>query len=396
MNTRKNQAVIVAAKRTPIGRFLGAFADVPAAMLGVPPTRAILQDTGVEPWDVDELFFGNARQAGNGPNIARQVAWHAGLPDTVVASTINQACGSGLKTIILAAQEIWLGRARIVVSGGAESMTRVPFLLPHGRLGYRLGHDKMVDGMYQDGFSCPLSEMVMGETAETLADQYGIDRIAQDEFAVQSQQRAQDAIAAGKFAEEITPVTVSGRKTKTMVDADEHPRAGVTLEKLAKLPPVFRENGTVHAGNASGITDGAAAVLVMAAEEADARNLPIMAYIEDHASAGVDPTIMGIGPVPATAQMAQRTGRQASSYDLVELNEAFAAQVLACQAEMAIPEDRLNVNGGSIALGHPIGATGTRIVVTLLHEMIRRGSATGLATLCVSGGLGVSLSLVRS
>ncbi len=393
--TRKDEAVIVAARRTPIGKFLGEFADLSAATLGVTPTQAVLADAKLEPEAVDELFFGNARQAGGGPNVARQISMRAGLPQTVVASTINQACGSGLKTIILAAQEIWLGRAQVVIAGGTESMTGVPFLLPHGRLGYRLGHDKMVDGMYQDGFCCPICEMVMGETAEKLADQYHIDRPAQDQLALTSQLRAEAATRAGKFDSEIAAVTVPGRRADTVVETDGHPRAGMTLEKMAKLPPVFRTDGTVHAGNASGITDGAAAVLVMAAEEAKRRDLPILARIEDHASAGVDPSIMGIGPVPATAKLALSTGRQAADYDLVELNEAFAAQVLACQAEMHIPPDRMNVNGGAIALGHPIGATGTRIVVTLLHEMQRREARTGLATLCVSGGLGVSLSLVR-
>jgi acetyl-CoA C-acetyltransferase len=377
-----NDAVIVSAKRTPIGRFLGAFADTPAAELGAVAARAALDAAGVK--DVDELIFGCARQAGNGPNIARQVVRRAGLPDTVPAFTVNKACASGLKAIALAHQAIALGEADVVLAGGTESMTRVPFLLDRARLGYRLGHSEVVDGMYRDGFLCPLCGQVMGETAENLVDRYKIPRDEQDRYAVETQQRCERARKSGRFKDEIAPV---GK-----VDADEHPRDGVTFESLAKLAPVFRKDGTIHAGNSSGITDGAAAVVVMSAGRARKLGVRPLARIVGATSAGVDPKHMGIGPVPAIRRLEERVGWKLDGYDVVEINEAFAAQVIACDRELKFDWSRTNVNGGAIALGHPIGATGARIVVTALHELVKRGGRRALATLCVSGGLGMAVA----
>ncbi|MBI2931652.1 MAG: thiolase family protein [Planctomycetes bacterium] len=381
-------AVIVAAKRTPITKFLGAFADVPAAELGAAAVRSALQTTGIKPDDIDELIFGCARQAGNGPNIARQIVRRAGLPDAVPAFTVNKACASGLKAILLARQAIALGEADVVVAGGTESMTRVPFLLDRARAGYRLGHSEVVDGMTRDGFLCPLCAEVMGQTAENLADQYRIPREEQDRYAAESQNRCERARKAGRFKAEIAPVAVGTK----IVDADEHPRDGVTLASLEKLPPVFRADGTVHAGNSSGITDGAAAVVVMSANKARQSGLRPLARIAAAASAGVDPRLMGIGPVPAFRKLQERIEWDLGGYDVVEINEAFAAQVLACDRELHFDWSRTNVNGGAIALGHPIGATGARLVVTALHELTRRGGRRALATLCVSGGLGMAVA----
>ncbi|MBI2901843.1 MAG: acetyl-CoA C-acyltransferase [Planctomycetes bacterium] len=373
-------AVIVSARRTPIGRFLGSLMEIPPAELGAVAARAALADAGNPP--VDEVVFGHARQAGNGPNTARQVVRRAGLPDEVVAMTVNQACASGLKSVLLGAQAIATGEADVVLAGGMESMSRTPYLLDRARSGYRLGHAELVDGMYRDGFLCPLSGQVMGETAENLAEKYGIPREEQDRFAAESQNRCERARKEGRFADEIVPVKG--------LAFDEHPRDGVTIESLAKLPPVFRKDGTVHAGNSSGITDGAAALVLMAEERA--AGLRPLARVVAGAAAGVDPRFMGIGPVPAFEKLKMRTGRALDEYDLVEINEAFAAQVLACDREMRFDWSRTNVNGGAIALGHPIGATGARIVVTLLHEMRRRSARRGLATLCVSGGLGLAVA----
>jgi len=388
------QAVITHAVRTPIGRFLGAFKTLSAVDLGTAAVSGLLDRAGLSPDEVDRVIMGQARQAGCGPNPARQVAIRAGMPETTPAWTTNMACGSGLLTVIEAARLVRSGEASCVLAGGMESMTRVPFLLPEARLGYRMGHDLMVDGMYRDGFDCPLAGQVMGETAETLAREGGITRREQDAFAAASQNKVEAALASGRFEAEIVPVEVQDRKGRVeTVTRDEHPRAGVTVESLAKLPPVFdREMGTVTAGNASGITDGAAAVLVMDEETARGRGFRPLALVEAWEMAGVDPARMGLGPVPAVRKLCERLRRALSSFDLVELNEAFAAQVLACDRELGLDHEKLNVNGGAIALGHPIGCTGTRIVTTLLHEMARRGAETGLATLCISGGQGLAVA----
>ena len=388
------RVAIVAALRTPIGRFLGAFADVTAAELGVAATRAALERARVPAEDIDELIFGNARQAGGGPNPARQVLVKSGIPQERVAFTVNQACGSGLQAIILAAEHIRAGKSRFVVAGGTESMSRVPHLLDRARTGYRLGNAALVDGMFRDGFLDPICGMLMGETAEKLADQYKIGRNEQDLFALESQRRAGAAIKDNRFESEIAPVKVAGRKgEERTITADEHPRADTTLQDLAKLPPVFREGGTVHAGNSSGITDGAASLVLAAESAARERGLTPLAWIGESEVVGVDPSIMGIGPVPATRKLLARTQQKLEDYDLVELNEAFAAQVLACDRELHFDRGKLNVSGGAIALGHPIGCTGARIVTTLVHEMNRRKSKRGLATLCVSGGLGIALEI---
>jgi acetyl-CoA C-acetyltransferase len=390
------RVAVVASARTPIGKFLGSYADLTAAELGAIATRAVLERARFAPADVDELIFGCARQAGGGPNMARQVLIGSGIPQERPAFTVNQACGSGLQALLLAAGRIRLGRARAIVAGGAENMTRVPFLLDRARLGYRLGHAPLVDGMYRDGFLDPICGMVMGETAEKLADLYKIGRVEQDDYAVESQRRAGAAAKEGRFDRELVPVTVKGRKGDVTVTADEHPRPDTTAAEMAKLPPVFREGGTVHAGNSSGITDGAASLLAVAESAAKERGLKPQAWLGESAVVGVDPSIMGIGPVPAIREVLNKTGRSLQDYELIELNEAFAAQVLACDRELRFDRARLNVNGGAIALGHPIGCTGARIVTTLLHEMERRNAGLGLATLCVSGGLGIALELDRT
>ena len=389
--------VITHALRTPIGKYMGALAEQSGPDLGTSVVRALLAQAALDPERVDELLFGNARQAGGGPNPARQVSVRAGIPERVTAWTINMACGSGLKAINLAAESIRGGRNRIVIAGGTESMSGLPFYLPRMRSGYRLGHFDVVDAMYKDGFDCPLAKMRMGETAEKLAQDLGIPRAEQDGFALLSQKRCAAAIEAGRFKDEIAPVTVPGKKGDVVVSADEHPRADTTLESLAKLPPVFdTQRGTVSAGNSSGITDGAAALLLMSEACAKELGYAPLAWVGEATQAGVDPKVMGIGPVPAFRALEHKNGLSARDYDLVELNEAFAAQVLACQRELEFPAERLNVNGGSIALGHPIGATGARIVVTLLHELRRRKSANGLATLCISGGQGLASAFHRT
>lgn len=389
--------VVTHALRTPIGKFLGTLSELSAADLGVSVVRDLLGRAGVDGGEVGELIFGNGRQAGGGPNVARQISVRAGIPVERTAWTLNMACGSGLKSIAVAADDIALGRAEIAVAGGTESMSGLPFFLPRMRKGYRLGHERVVDGMYQDGFHCPLADMLMGATAEKLAQELGISREEQDRFAQDSQRKSQEARAAGRFDDELSPVDVPQRRGEPVpFERDEHPRDDVELASLAKLPPVFdRETGTVTAGNSSGITDGAAALLLMSADEAARRGLEPLAILGATREAGVDPTTMGIGPVPALAALREVNGLAAADYDLVELNEAFAAQVLACHRDMDLPMDRLNVNGGSISLGHPIGATGARICVTLLHELRRRGGAHGLATLCISGGMGLATHFHR-
>ena len=384
---------ILAALRTPIGKFLGSFSSLSAADLGVSVVSPLLERSGVAPEGVDELIFGCARQAGSGPNVARQIAVRSGLPTTTTAYTVNMACGSGLRSVIDGAESIRRGDARVVVVGGTESMTRLPYFLERARTGYRLGHGELVDGMYRDGFMCPLADQLMGATAENLADEFSIGREEQDSYAMESQRRCEVARNEGRFDDEIVAVDVRSRKKSVVVDTDEHPRAGVTLEGLAKLSPVFREDGTVHAGNSSGITDGAAALLLASEEHAGELGVEPLAFVGESARAGVDPRRMGMGPVPAVARLLEKTGASLSGYDLIELNEAFAAQVLACDREMSLPRERLNVNGGAIALGHPIGATGARIVVTLIHELRRRSAHKGLATLCISGGMGLALDV---
>jgi acetyl-CoA C-acetyltransferase len=390
---------LVGAVRTPIGRFGGALANVTAAELGATAAKESLRRAGLAADAVQEVIWGAARQAGAGPNLARQIGYRAGAPDAVPAFTVNQACGSGLKAIILAAQEIMLGRARAVLAGGVENMSRVPYFAEGARWGAKMGNVELVDGMYRDGFLDPLSGLIMGETAENLARRYEITRDEQDAFALRSQQRAAAAIDSGRFDAELTPVEIKGRRGEPLaLERDEHPRADTSIESLRKLPPVFdRQTGTVTAGNSSGITDGAAAVVVLGEEalKETARGVEPVARIVDYEIAGVAPEIMGIGPVPAVRALLARQNLTLADIDLVELNEAFAAQVIACDRELGFDPSRLNVNGGAIALGHPIGCTGVRITTTLLHEMHKREARLGLATLCVSGGLGLALLVER-
>jgi acetyl-CoA C-acetyltransferase len=387
------QAVyILSAARTPIGKFGGSLAALSAADMGVVAAKAAMERAAVQPEQVEETIFGNARQAGGGPNPARQISIRSGVPQEVPAFTVNKACASGLKSIALAYQAILLGDASCILAGGTESMSRVPYYL-EARWGYRLGNQDLVDGMYRDGFFCPMAKMVMGETAEVLAEQYKISREEQDEFALMSQTRAARAIAAGRFDAELAPVTIEGKKGATTFSRDEHPFPEATLEKLGKLAPVFSKTGTVTAGNSSGITDGAAAVILASEHFVKKNNLKPLARISAVTSAGVDPRTMGIGPVPALRKLEDKHNLRLHEFGLIELNEAFAAQVLACDRELNFNRDRLNVNGGSIALGHPIGCTGTRITVTLLHEMLKRNTRRGVATLCVSGGMGMALAL---
>ncbi|MBS1851979.1 MAG: thiolase family protein [Acidobacteria bacterium] len=384
---------ILSAVRTPIGKFGGGLASLTAADMGAVAATAALERAGVDPGQIEETIFGNARQAGGGPNPARQISLRSGVPQEVPAYTVNQACASGIKTIALAFEEIAAGNLECVLAGGTESMSRLPYYLEGARWGLRMGHQELVDGMYRDGFFCPMAKMVMGETAELLAEQYKISREEQDEFAYTSQLRAAKAIAAGRFDAELAHVTLEGKKGPQIVSRDEHPFAGVTLEKMAKLPPVFSKTGSITAGNSSGITDGAAAVVVAGEAFVKRNSLRPLARIAGFTSVGVDPRIMGIGPVPAVRKLERKHSLALKDFDLVELNEAFAAQVLACDRELHFDREKLNVNGGSIALGHPIGCTGARITVTLLHEMKKRKTRLGLATLCVSGGMGAALAL---
>ena len=388
------QAVyILSAVRTPIGKFGGSLASLTAADMGVVAAKAAIERGGIQPEQVEETIFGNARQAGGGPNPARQISIRSGVPQEVPGFTVNKACASGLKSIALAYQSILLGEANCVLAGGTESMSCVPYYLDGVRWGYRLGNQELVDGMYRDGFFCPMAKMVMGETAEVLAERYKISRDEQDEYALMSQTRAGRAIKAGRFDDEMVPVTIEGKKGTTRFSRDEHPFSDPTIEKLGTLAPVFSNAGTVTAGNSSGITDGAAAVLVAGENFVKRNNLKPLARITAVASAGVDPRLMGIGPVPALRKLEEKHNLKLQEFGLVELNEAFAAQVLACDRELNFNRDKLNINGGAIALGHPIGCTGTRITVTLLHEMRKRNTKRGVATLCVSGGMGMALAL---
>jgi acetyl-CoA C-acetyltransferase len=420
-----HEVFIVSAVRTPIGKFGGALASLTAADLGVHAARAAVQRAfgeapparipgeraseevkeGFAAWRanpgqrVDEVIFGNARAAGVGPNLARQIAWRSGLGDDVPAFTVNMACASGLRSILLGWQQIRNGDAGIIVAGGAESMSRVPYLMD-ARWGLRMGNQPLVDAMYRDGFMCPMAKMVMGETAELLAEKYGISREEQDAFALESQIRAAKTAREGGFREEIAPIELTDKKGNTvLLSEDEHVRAETTMESLAKLPPVFSGSngvaGTITAGNSSGITDGAAAIVLASGERVKELGWKPLARIHDATVAAVDPREMGIGPVPAVRRLEKRTGWKPADFAVIELNEAFAAQVLACDRELHFDRARLNPNGGAIALGHPIGATGARITTTLVHELRRRAGTQkrGLATLCVSGGLGVALAL---
>ncbi len=382
--------LLTAPVRTPIGKFGGALAPLSAADLGTAAAEACLARAGCPPEAVDQVIFGHGRQAGGGPNVARQVAFRAGVPVERPAFTVNQACASGLQAVFAAARALLLGEARVVLAGGVESMSNTPYMLPRARWGYRLGHAELTDGMYRDGFNDPLSELIMGETAEELAEEAGVDRAAADAWAATSQQRCQAARERGRFVREIAPVTVQGRRGDSLVETDEHPRDDITAEGLARLAPVFRDGGTVTAGNASGITDGAAAVLLTTSDAAAELGLEPAGRLVDWQVVGVEPRVMGIGPVPAVAQLLERQRVDFDDIDQIELNEAFASQVLACVQKWPIGRERVNPDGGAIALGHPIGCTGTRILVTLLHGLAEHGGTTGIATLCVSGGMGAA------
>jgi acetyl-CoA C-acetyltransferase len=391
--------VILGAARTPIGRYGGSFKDLHPAELGAVAARAALERACVPRDEIDEVIFGHARQAGSGPNSARQIAHRAGIPVAAPAYTINKACASGLQALASGVQSILLGESDCVLVGGVESMSRMPYLIDaaDARWGHKMGNFELVDAMFRDGFQDPLSGLIMGETVEVLARKYGITREASDAYALESQQKAEAAQKAGHFAREIAPVTVTEKGKSRVVDADEHPRHGTTIEALQKLPLAFPkvegQDGIITAGSSSGITDGGAALVLASDQWAGDRNLNSIAQISGWASAGVDPRLMGIGPVPAITKLRARYGFELSEFDLVELNEAFAAQVLAVLKEIPIAREKLNVNGGAIALGHPIGCSGARIVVTLLHELQRRKATTGLATLCVSGGMGMAMAV---
>jgi acetyl-CoA C-acetyltransferase len=386
---------VLSAARTPIGKFGGAFASLTAAELGGAAARSAIERSGLPAAAVDETIIGHARQAGGGPNTARQVSRRAGVPDAVPAFTVNKACASSLKAITLGALTIAAGENDVVLVGGTECMSATPYLLPRARFGMRMGHAEVVDAMYRDGFLCPLCGQLMGETAETLAREYGILRAEQDAYAAESQRRAGRAKAEGRFRDEIVPVSVAGKKGEVLVSEDEHPRPDTTEESLAKLPPVFDAQGTVHAGNSSGITDGAAALVLASEEEVRRAGVEPLGRVAAWTSAGVDPARMGIGPVPAVRALLEKTKLTLADVDRVELNEAFAAQVVACARDLPLDLAKVNVNGGAIALGHPIGATGARIATTLLHEMRRSGARRGIATLCISGGMGMAVLFER-
>ena len=391
-----HEVVIVAATRTAVGSFQGSLANIPAPQLGAIVVRRLLEQTGVSPEQVDEVILGQVLTAGSGQNPARQTAVHAGLPFATSAFTLNKVCGSGLKALHLAAQAIRCGDAEVVIAGGQENMSLSPYVMPGARTGLRMGHGKVVDSMIEDGLWDAFNDIHMGITAENLAEKYQLSREQQDAFAAASQQKAIEAIAAGRFAAEITPISIPQRKGDPLIfDTDEQPRAGTTAQSLAKLRPAFKKDGTVTAGNASSLNDGAAAVMLMSAEKAKALGLPVLARIVAYANAGVDPTIMGIGPVAATQKCLSKAGWSIADLDLIEANEAFAAQSLSVNQELRWDASKINVNGGAIAIGHPIGASGCRILVSLVHEMIRRDAKKGLATLCIGGGQGVALAIER-
>ncbi|MGF6694669.1 acetyl-CoA C-acetyltransferase [Metapseudomonas resinovorans] len=388
--------VIVAATRTAIGSFQGALANIPAPELGAAVIRQLLAQTSLDGAEVDEVILGQVLTAGSGQNPARQAAILAGLPHAVPAMTLNKVCGSGLKALHLAAQAIRCGDAEVIIAGGQENMSLAPYVMPGARTGLRMGHAKLVDTMIQDGLWDAFNDYHMGITAENLVEKYGISREAQDAFAAASQQKAVAAIEGGRFVDEITPILIPQRKGDPVAFAtDEQPRAGTTAEALAKLKPAFKKDGSVTAGNASSLNDGAAAVLLMSAAKAKALGLPVLARIASYANAGVDPAIMGIAPVSATRRCLEKAGWNLADLDLIEANEAFAAQALSVGQELGWDAGKVNVNGGAIALGHPIGASGCRVLVSLLHEMIKRDAKKGLATLCIGGGQGVALAIER-
>jgi acetyl-CoA C-acetyltransferase len=385
------EVVIVSAVRTAIGSFMGALSNTPAPELGAIVIKEALNRAGIQGEQVDEVIMGNVLQAGLGQGPARQASIKAGLPIDVSSMAINKLCGSGLKAVHLATQAIQTGEAEIVVAGGMENMSLAPYLLTKGRTGYRMGDGKIIDSMIEDGLQCAINSYHMGVTAENIAEQYGLTREEQDEFAAWSQQKTENAIKNGKFKEEIVPVEIPQRKGEPLIfDTDEFPRAGVTADKLGKLKPAFKKDGTVTAGNASGINDGAAALVLMSREKAMELGIKPMAIIRGNGTAGVDPKIMGIGPVPASKKALEKAKLSMEDIDLVEANEAFAAQSLAVGRELQIPTDKLNVNGGAVSLGHPIGASGARVLVTLLHEMKHKDVRYGLATLCIGGGQGIA------
>jgi len=387
--------VIVAAGRTPVGKFGGSLAKIPAAELGAHVIRQLLAKSGIDPASVSEVIMGQVLTAGAGQNPARQAALKGGLPDMVPAQTINMVCGSGLKATHLAAQAIKCGDAQIVIAGGQENMSTSPHVLNGSRDGFRMGDAKLVDTMIVDGLWDVYNQYHMGVTAENVARKYEISRAEQDEFALQSQLKAEAAVKEGRFKDEIIPVEIPSKKGVTVFDTDEYPKHGSTLEALASLRPAFNKEGTVTAGNASGINDGAAAVIMMSASKARELGLTPLARIKAYSSAGLDPSIMGMGPVSASRLCLQKAGWTHQDVDLMEINEAFAAQAIAVNKEMGWDTSKINVNGGAIALGHPIGASGARVLVTLLYEMARRDAKRGLASLCIGGGMGVALAVER-
>lgn len=385
------EVVIVAAKRSAIGKFGGQFKSISAVDLGVEVLKETLASIDLDPKKVEQVILGNVLSAGLGQNVARQVALKSGLSNESTAVTINQVCGSGLRTVMMGAQAIMLGDADIVVAGGTENMTRAPYVVDSARWGQRMGNGQMIDTMQHDGLTDAFSNDAMGITAENIADQYGISREAQDEFAAASQIKAVAAKEADRFAEEIVPVTIPQKNGVQVVTEDEGPRSGITPKRLGKLQPAFKEEGTVTAGNSSGINDGAAMLVLMSKRKADELGLKPMVSIASYATGGVDPSIMGTGPIPTTIKALEMANITAGDLDLIEANEAFASQALCVTTNLELPADKVNVNGGAIALGHPIGASGARILVTLIHEMLKRQSVYGLATLCVGGGQGVSV-----
>jgi acetyl-CoA C-acetyltransferase len=395
MEVKMREVVIVSAVRTAVGTFGGSFKNVSAVELGTAVVKEAISRANIQPDMVDEVIFGNVLQAGLGQNVARQVSIHAGIPIEKSSFVVNKVCGSGLKTVALAAQAISNGDADIIVAGGTENMSLAPYIVPSARWGARMGNVEMVDTMVYDGLTDVYSKVHMGITAENIVTEYGFTREQLDAFAVESQNRAIKAIADGRFKDEIVPIVIPSKKGDTIVDTDEYPKAGQTLESLAKLRPAFKKDGLVTAATSSGINDGAACVVVMSKEKADELGLKPLVTITSYASAGVDPQIMGTGPIPATHKALAKANLTIEDLDLVEANEAFAAQALSVVTSLNLNTDIVNVNGGAIALGHPIGASGTRILVTLIHEMVKRDSKHGLATLCIGGGQGISMIVSR-
>lgn len=390
------EVVIASAARTPIGSFGGSLAGLSAVELGTIAAKEAIKRAGIDPAAIDDVIVGNILSAGLGQNVARQISIYSGVPETVTAMTINKLCGSGLRAVSMASQFIMLGDADIILAGGTESMSNAPYLLTKGRYGYRMGDGKIIDSMVHDGLTDTFNNYHMGVTAENIASRWNISRTEQDEFAVNSQLKTEAAQKAGKFRDEIVPVVIPQRKSDPIVvDTDEYPRHGATLEKMAKLQPAFAKDGTVTAGNASGINDGACMLVVMSKQKADELGVKPLVTIKSYASVAIDPTIMGYGPVPASRIALEKIGFTVDQLDLVEANEAFASQSIAVVRDLGLDPAKINVNGGAIALGHPIGASGARILTTLIYEMLRRDAKTGLATLCIGGGMGTSLIVHR-